>query len=363
MPAERQRAVHIIEPTLEDYAGHCYDLVRSLCESAIDRAVTVWGGKPATQLSFDPRVSLRPYFFRRWRAPQLFWLFRRLLRGDEPLVLTTARRTDLTLASLAARGRLRPGKLFLYFHWYRESPKRVSFLRRMAIAQPGITILATTELVADTFRRAGFPRVALLPYPLTARATLNEPSASGFRHLLYAGAARQEKGFSKIVDLVERLQAEGADLPVAVQVSGEHYGKYESRTLADIGRLEQSGYRSLSLIRDTLGPGQYAEIFRGAICIQPYDPNEFRDRVSGVTLDALAYGSPVIVPANTWMAKIMEPQSAGIAVSDLDPGSILQAVRAILKDYDRYQGSALAAGVALRTRSWKPLLELIDGST
>ncbi|MGH8248152.1 MAG: glycosyltransferase, partial [Gammaproteobacteria bacterium] len=98
------------------------------------------------------------------------------------------------------------------------------------------------------------------------------------------------------------------------------------------------------------------------ICIQPYDPDEFRDRVSGVTLDALAYGSPVIVPANTWMAKIMEPHSAGIAVPELDAGSILRAARTILGDYDRYRRSALAGGVKLRKRSWKPLLELIDGS-
>jgi glycosyltransferase involved in cell wall biosynthesis len=363
MPADLTRGIHVVEPTLEDYAGHCYDLVRSLCEGAAGKAVTVWSGKRATQLEFDPDVSLRPYFSRRWRIPQLFWLFRRLLVGNAPVVLTTARRVDLTLASLAARGPLPPGRLYLYFHWYRESPRRVSFLRKMAQSQPGITILATTEPVADTFRRAGFRRVVWLPYPLTARTAASIPAVGRFRHLLYAGAARQEKGFGKIVDLVERLHAERANLPVTVQASAEHYGKYEDRTLADIKRLEQTGYQALTVLRQTLRPQDYADMFRGAICIQPYEPAEFRDRVSGVTLDALAYGSPVIVPANTWMAKVIQPHDAGVAVPELDAGSILAAAQRILADYDRYRRNALAGAVELRKRSWNPLLELIDRST
>jgi glycosyltransferase involved in cell wall biosynthesis len=363
MPAESARRIHVVEPTLEDYAGHCYDLVRSLCDGAAGRAVTVWSGKRAARLDFDPRVSLQPCFSRRWRIPQLFWLFRRLLAGDEPVVLTTARRVDLTLAGLAARGPLPPGRLYLYFHWYRESPRRVSFLRKMAATQPGITILATTERVADTFRRAGFRRVVWLPYPLTARPPANIPAAQGFRHLLYAGAARQEKGFGRIVDLVERLHAERENLPVTVQASAEHYGKYEDRTRADIRCLERTGYGALTVLRETLRPADYADMFRGAICIQPYDPGEFRDRVSGVTLDALAYGSPVIVPANTWMARVIEPHDAGMAVPALDAGSMLAAARRILTDYDRYHRNALAGGIEQRKRSWKPLLELIDRST
>lgn len=351
----------MVEPTLQDYAGHCYDLTRSLCEAAGGRPVTVWGGKGAAQLQFEPGVGLRPYFYRRWRVPQLYWLFRRLLRGGEPVILTTARRADLALANLAAGGEIRPGTLFLYFHWYRESPRRLRFLRRMAVAQPGITILATTDLVADAFRRAGFGRVATLPYPLTARPSKAAPPDAAFRHLLCAGAARQEKGFGRIVDLVERLCATGETLPMTVQVSAEHYGKYEDRTLADIRRLERTGYPALTLVRETLRPEEYAALYRGAICIQPYDPLEFRDRVSGVTLDALAHGSPVIVPADTWMARIAEPNSAGVSVRALDPGSILEAARTIVRDYARFSRNALEAGKALRARSWTPLIELLDG--
>jgi glycosyltransferase involved in cell wall biosynthesis len=354
--------IHVVEPTLEDYAGHCYELTRSLCEAATGRSVTVWGGKGAAQLSFGPEVTLRLYFLRRLRTPQLLWLFLRLLRNDDPVVLTTARRADLVLANLAACGKLRQGKLFLYFHWFRETPNRLAFLRRMARVQPGISILATTDLVAEVFRRAGFVHVVTLPYPLTAqpaRAGRGEPR---FRHLLYAGAARQEKGFGKIVDLVERLRETGEDLPVTVQVSAEHYGKYEDKTIADIKRLERSGYAALTLIRETLQPDQYAALYQGAICIQPYEPQEFRDRVSGVTMDALAYGSPVIVPANTWMARIVEPYSAGIAVKSLDAGSIFDAVRSLIGDYARFSRNAIQGGNALRARSWKPLLDLIDAN-
>jgi hypothetical protein len=62
------------------------------------------------------------------------------------------------------------------------------------------------------------------------------------------------------------------------------------------------------------------------------------------------------------MAKISEPYSAGLSVQSLDADSLLKAARTILRDYARFTRNALECGKALRARSWKPLLELIEGS-
>ena len=354
-----KRTVHVVEPTLEDYAGHCYALVRSFCDAAGGRLnVKLWAGRNAANLGFPPQVEVRPYFRRRLRLLQLLMLFRRLLRaGDEPVVVMTARRFDFTLARLAAGGALKPGRLFLYFHWFRQTPGRIAYLRRAAAALPQVTILATTETSVAIFQSAGFKTVVYISYPNTAVAA--DGGDAGFRHLLYAGAARADKGFKYVVDLVELLHRRGMQVPVTVQASAEHYGKYDEATHADLRRLERSGYASLRLVRETLAPVQYAELFRGAICLQPYDRDDFRDRVSGVTLDALTYGAPVIGPAGTWIARQFAEQSAGIAREDMGAESMLGAVQTVMASYEHYRANALAAGRQLRTRSWAALLSLL----
>jgi glycosyltransferase involved in cell wall biosynthesis len=349
------KIVHVIEPTLEDYAGHCYGLVRSFCDAVRDRQVVLWGGQSAATLAFAPTIRIESFFRRRLRLFQLWWLLRRLLADPAPVVVMTARRADLALVNLATRKSLPSSKLYLYFHWYRKTPERLAFLRKAASAQPQVEILATTRTVADIFSEAGFKRVTLLPYPLTARPW-TDAETPDFRHIVYAGAARQDKGFGRVVALAEQLAATGEKWKLAVQISPEHYGKLDQRTRSDIERLERLDYAGLTLIRAPLGPEDYAGLYRGAICLQPYEPEEFRDRVSGVTMDALANGCPVIVPAGTWMARIIEPFSAGVASQALDPGALLEAVRTIADDYPRYTRNAMLAGVSLRNRSWSPLL-------
>jgi hypothetical protein len=83
------------------------------------------------------------------------------------------------------------------------------------------------------------------------------------------------------------LAAKNADIAITVQITPDHYGKYDDATRADIARLETTSYAPLTLIRKNASPEEYAATFPGSICLQPYDAAEFRDRVSGVTLDAL----------------------------------------------------------------------------
>jgi glycosyltransferase involved in cell wall biosynthesis len=291
------------------------------------------------------------------RFVQLYWLLRRLLRLPGRILIMTARRADLTLLNWAIYGTVPEGKVFVYFHWYRETPARLEYLKKLAPAHPNIIILATTDSLAALFRRAGFRNVIGLPYPLTARA-LAAQAQPEFRHVLYAGAARQDKGFGRVVDLIEHLHRSGEAMPVVVQMSSDHYGKYDEVTRRDITRLRACSYSPLTLVEKTLRPDEYAELYRGAICLQPYDPEPFRDRVSGITMDALAYGSPVIVPAGTWMSRLIEPAEAGTVVNDFRSETILSAVNTIKADYSRYSRSASAAGAKLRDRSWAPLLSL-----
>ncbi|MEO8007242.1 MAG: hypothetical protein ABI728_01785, partial [Betaproteobacteria bacterium] len=200
-------------------------------------------------------------------------------------------------------------------------------------------------------------QIILLPYPSPPASAGDDPVP--FRQLLYAGAARQDKGFSLIVDLVELLAREGARTPIAVQVSADHYGKVDAQTRSDIARLQAAGYSALTLVSQTLTPQEYSGLFAGSICLQPYDRNDFRDRVSGVTLDALAHACPIVATAGTWSAALIKSFGAGAELHTMNATSLLQAARHIEQDYALYQAAARSAGQAQNRKSWAPLLELL----
>ena len=347
--------LNVVEPTLEGYSGHCHALVASLARAAASMRIDLWSGKGSAAMGFGPHVAVHPVFRRRTRLPQMLFLLRRLLPQPEPIVVTTARRSDLALVALAASGRVPPERVFLYFHWFRESARKLSFLRRVAARQPNIVILGTTDSVVDAFRRGGFANVVLLPYPSPAPA--GETGMVPFRRLLYAGAARRDKGFGIVVDLVELLAARKEDIPIAVQITADHYDKYDAATRADIARLEAMRYPSLTLIRETPTPEEYAANFPGSICLQPYDRAEFRDRVSGVTLDALAHGCPIVATTGTWSAALIERFGAGVTFSNLDSASLYSAVKAATAGYPQLQAGAFAAARAADADSWRPLLD------
>jgi hypothetical protein len=65
-------------------------------------------------------------------------------------------------------------------------------------------------------------------------------------------------------------------------------------------------------------------------------------------LDALSSGSPVLVTAGTWMARVAERFGAGLAVADLSPSVIADATRQIQDEFASFQAAALHAGEVLQ---------------
>jgi len=79
-----------------------------------------------------------------------------------------------------------------------------------------------------------------------------------------------------------------------------------------------------------------------------------------VTLDALAHGSPIVATAGSWMAKLIEPFGAGVAVEEPTPGNLHRAVTQIIDDYAAFRDRAFHAGQAQAQKSWQVLLDLLE---
>lgn len=336
---------NIIEPTLNGYAGHCYSLVEAIAQAAPVDDVRIWAGRQSGAY-WRGKGQVQPYFFRHVRKIQSYFLFKRLLKEPGKLLLSTAGTTDLMILKWASRSQIPPGKVYLYVHWLGAKASRAEKLAKVAKSQPNLEILCATETTTAFFKSLGF-KATTVAYPIKIEVT--EPQSKQiFLRLLFAGAARLDKGFVRIADLVDDLALSQAQWPMVVQTSATHQAKHGAEIQLQIDRLVQSGYPHLKLLRETLTPQDYRALFPGAISIQPYSESDFGDRVSGVTLDALSAGCPVVVTANTWLGRVVMKYKAGIAVSDLSPNGLRQAISEILLNYEAYSHRAALAGQALQ---------------
>jgi len=351
------RAIEIVEPTLASEAGHCAALFASLHAAAPALPVRLWIDRHAQVPRLQEQgVPLQRFFRRRWRKLQALWLYRRLLRSGAPILVPTATWFDLRALDLAARGPIPPRRAFLYFHKWRASARRARALARLARRQPDLALFGTSQPIVQALRRGGFTHVEQLVPVLGADLPAQPPAP--FRALLSAGAARADKGFTHVVDLVEHLAAAGSSLPIVVQASGDHYGRYDERTRADLHRLQRSGYPHLTVLAGTLDAKQYQGLFTGAICLQPYGRDEYADKMSAVTFDALRNGAPIVTVSGTTMAAIVEASGAGIVVDEAAPQALLQACLTVRQQYARFSDRARSTSDAHAPGSaWRPLVE------
>ena len=352
--------LEIVEPTLVSQAGHCAALFASLRNAAPTLPYRLWVDRRAELPQFEQQgVPLERFFSRRWRKLQAVWLYRKLLRSGAPVLVPTATWFDLRALDLAARGTIARQRAFLYFHKWRASTRRAQALGRLARRQPDLTLFGTSEAIVQALRASGFARVEQI-VPVLGADLAPQPAAP-FRALLSAGAARADKGFTHIVDLVEHMAATGSVLPIVVQASGDHYGRYDERTRADLARLHGCRYPHLTLRADTLDAAQYQELFAGAVCLQPYGRNDYADKMSAVTFDALRNGAPIVTVAGTTMAAIVEHSGAGIIVDQPTPQALLQACSAVVQQYPQFCERARRAGQMHSAASaWRPMVEQLQ---
>lgn len=341
--------LNVVEPTLTSDTGHCASFINSLLNANTgDITFRLWVNRYAAVTFASGHVELRKFFYRRLRRLQSYFLYRKLLKSPNKLFVSTAGRTDLLMLDWAARGMIHPGKVYLYFHWFNPTESKLRSLKRMAIHQPNLTILGPTPSVVSVFKDAGFRDARVVPYPISPRNANHSNERHAFRYLLFAGAARQDKGFKQLIDFIEYLNKHKSEIPVMVQTSAEHFGKYDAETMADIERLKAIQYPHLIMRTEVLSVKEYEALFAGAIAIQLYSTTDFSDRVSGITLDAFSGGCPVITTSGTWIARMVERFEAGMVTDNMSPEAVSKCVEVVVSNYSRYNNHANKAGQTLQ---------------
>lgn len=189
-------------------------------------------------------------------------------------------------------------------------------------------------------------RLLPIPFPNVDPdpSSLEKWSAGPAMKLVYLGGARAEKGFH-LLELAES------------SLRKNYAGKLLWRLQAPIGgALEEpeviAARRHLSSVRDgsvelverNLASSEFQSLLLSAdLVLLPYVAEFYRARSSGILVQVLAAGKPVIVPAGTWLSQ----EANGIGVVEFNrpsdiPDAILQAIHQLPKLSGEAQGRAAA---------------------
>ena len=185
----------------------------------------------------------------------------------------------------------------------------------LAAMQPhDIHLHATTSALTDQWRRADpGTAVTTIPYPTRKRKISQEPSAKGPTKVVFAGLPRAEKGREAIHGFLEgihRMHLKNRHYRVSMQMPSERWesmiptalhSSYEQAAQQNATQGHLDG--PLEVMTANLSTEQYhAWLDTADLGLFLYDPDRYQTRCSGVLLEMLARGIPVVVPDGCWLA-------------------------------------------------------------
>lgn len=345
----------ILEPRLRSSAGHYAELIRAIVHgSSSVKRVSI--AIPADSMELGRRLNaadgrgpiVEPILFSgRSAAAEAGFAIDAARQGRHVLILT-AKGVHTTTLSLCRAGGPTLEAVSLLFHWPARTIGERTLHRLGVRARRHCLALATTSSVAHSLRSLGWRRVREIAYPMLSSDT--PPAPTEFSHVLLAGPIRANKGLRAVAELIERWAARDIATPILLQSTPKHGARHGHRERECMRRIESSRCPGLQLDPAAEDRARYLRRYSGAITLVAYDPSVFADQVSGVSLDALLCGSPIIASEGTRSAELVREFDAGKVVPFDDAEAIDEAIHRIRDDWDRHSAAARTASRVLSAR-------------
>ncbi len=194
-----------------------------------------------------------------------------------------------------------------------------------------------TEQLASAYRGIT-PEIEIRVIPIIQEMPALPPTSGAQNsgqplRILYAGNARMEKGFNLLpaaAQAIKERYLETGRAQMIIQandsVVGGEVGIYEARQ-----KLSAYPGSQIKLINHPLSvPDFHRLILQSDIVLLPYGADAYRNRSSGILLQALITGKVVVVPANTWLsAQITEETGRSYDTPDAFPQALISAIENI----------------------------------
>lgn len=192
------------------------------------------------------------------------------------------------------------------------------------LAHHRLRFYSTTREMADQYNRLEVAPFRLLEYPVNAALRPLAETSAGLRPLrvVSAGRVRDEKGSRQLAQLVDDLWPDllaTREIQLLVQGRSSQLKRLLNRPVASCSQ-QQLAHGELPAspivqIPFPLPQQPYAQLIQQAdLGLFLYDSYRYYARCSGVLVEMLACGTPVIVPSGCWLAEeIAEPNQTYLA--------------------------------------------------
>ncbi|MFM2289549.1 MAG: hypothetical protein RL684_2692, partial [Pseudomonadota bacterium] len=172
----------------------------------------------------------------------------------------------------------------------------------------------TTPQLADQYATLGVAPFGVLPYPVNERFAPREPAAAPVPiRIACLGHSRREKGYAQLPELLRALWPAWLARARARLVLQTHRGRQRRAFDALLAQLARAtpvaeGALPIEYAGFPLPLDEYVALLRGSdLGLLLYDATRYYARCSGVLLEMLCAGVPVLVPAGSWLAEQIEP--------------------------------------------------------
>tara|TARA_R110002110_G_scaffold403866_1_gene621835 strand:+ start:2146 stop:9000 length:6855 start_codon:yes stop_codon:yes gene_type:complete len=175
--------------------------------------------------------------------------------------------------------------------------------------------------------------------------------------VLFPGGVRTEKGFGLTVEVAELLKG-ATDLTLRIRANEDN-----SQSAA-MELLENLRETTAETVDGYMTEDAFSQFLSNAdVIVCPYLPSHFAARTSGLVIDAMILGQPVVALKDTWLGDFIEQEGFGIA-AEPNGASIAAAIRQVVSDYATFASHAAKARNAyLLTNSWARLVQSISEDT
>jgi glycosyltransferase involved in cell wall biosynthesis len=208
-----------------------------------------------------------------------------------------------------------------------------------------------SEALAAEYRDLSGLPFSVYPSPMHQPAPAAEPERTerGPLRLGVLGTPAYIKGIDVALEAIRLLRDDPPDAPLRFVVQ---WAKQEARA---VGReplrpdesLEREGW--VEYVRRDLPVVEYGALLRSLdAVVLPYRVDPYRLRTSGVIVEAMTAGLPVIVTAGTTLEEGMRTCGAGLSVADGDARDLAARIRELVADAAKHRARARARIAAAR---------------
>ncbi|WP_202307487.1 FkbM family methyltransferase [Mesorhizobium sp. L-8-10] len=235
------------------------------------------------------------------------------------------------------------------------------FLRK-AEGNKRLTLTVPTSKLQAGFAKYFGVQLPVAPHPSTTFSDQEAADLAQHRPhrvadrptVLFPGGMRKDKGFMLSVESALLLCETG-------QVDCTVRGLVTSGTTRQMkDQLSRLANSSVVVESREFDDRQFREfLLAGDVIVCPYLAPDFARRTSGLVVDAMLMGRPVVAVKDTWLGDLVEETGIGEA-SAPSSGEIFKAVRLVLSNYGHYAGNAAKARRRyLSEHSWERLVNTI----